>query len=57
LSAEWFRARREAQIIIEAWRRHFNAVRPHSGLDYLTPQIQLHHPTIHDHPNRAIFQE
>jgi putative transposase len=32
LSVEWFRSRREAQVIIEAWRRHFNAVRPHSSL-------------------------
>ena len=32
LSVEWFRTRREAQVIIEAWRRHYNAVRPHSSL-------------------------
>ena len=37
LSVEWFRSRREAQVIIETWRRHYNAVRPHSSLDYLTP--------------------
>jgi putative transposase len=37
LSAEWFRSRREAKVIIETWRRHYNAVRPHSSLDYLTP--------------------
>ncbi|MDD3765535.1 MAG: integrase core domain-containing protein, partial [Nevskiales bacterium] len=23
--------------IIESWRRHYNAVRPHSSLGYLTP--------------------
>lgn len=33
---EWFRSRREAVVIIEAWRRHYNAVRPHSSLDDLT---------------------
>jgi hypothetical protein len=27
----------EAQVLIEAWRRHFNTVRPHSSLGYLTP--------------------
>ena len=58
LSVEWFRTRREAQIIIEAWRRHFNAVRPHSSLAYLTPhEFKLHHPPVHDQPNRAISQE
>jgi putative transposase len=57
LSVEWFRTRREAQVIIEAWRQHYNAVRPHSSLDYLTPhEFKLHHP-VHEHPNRAISQE
>ena len=37
LSLEWFRSRAEAKAIIEAWRRHYNEVRPHSSLDYLTP--------------------
>jgi putative transposase len=37
LSIEWFRSRVEAAIIIETWRRHYNAVRPHSSLNYLTP--------------------
>jgi transposase InsO family protein len=34
LTLAWFRSRREAKIIIETWRRHYNAVRPHSSLDY-----------------------
>jgi len=37
LSLEWFRSRAEAKIIIEAWRCHYNEVRPHSSLAYLTP--------------------
>jgi putative transposase len=37
LSLEWFRSRAEAKVIIESWRRHYNEVRPHSSLDYLTP--------------------
>lgn len=37
LSMEWFRSREEAKVIIEVWRRHYNAVRPHSSLDYRTP--------------------
>ena len=38
LSLEWFRSRAEATVIIEAWRRHYNDVRPHSSLGYLTPK-------------------
>jgi putative transposase len=58
LSIEWFRTRREAQVIIEAWRRHYNAVRPHQSLGYLTPfEFKQHHSSIHDHPTRAISQE
>jgi putative transposase len=58
LSVEWFRTRREAQVIIEAWRQHYNAVRPHSSIAYLTPhEFKLQHPPIHDHPTRAISQE
>jgi putative transposase len=37
LSLEWFRSRAEAKVVIETWRRHYNAVRPHSSLGYLTP--------------------
>lgn len=37
LSMEWFLLRAQAKVVIEAWRKHFNEVRPHSSLDYLTP--------------------
>ena len=37
LSLEWFRSRPEATVLIESWRRHFNEVRPHSSLGYMTP--------------------
>jgi putative transposase len=37
LSLEWFRSRAEAKVVIEKWRRHYNEVRPHSSLGYLTP--------------------
>ena len=37
LSLEWFRSRTEAKVVIESWRRHYNEVRPHSSLGYLTP--------------------
>jgi putative transposase len=37
LSVEWFLSRAQAKVVIEAWRRHYNEVRPHSSLGYLTP--------------------
>jgi putative transposase len=37
LSLEWFLSRVQAKVVIEAWRRHYNEVRPHSSLGYLTP--------------------
>jgi putative transposase len=37
LSLQWFRNRTDAKVSIEAWRRHYNEVRPHSSLGYLTP--------------------
>jgi putative transposase len=37
LSLKWFRNRVDAKVGIEQWRRHYNGVRPHSSLDYLTP--------------------
>ena len=54
LSLEWFRSRAEARVVIENWRRHYNAVRPHSSLNYLIPHAvkQQHHPS----PNRAVLQ-
>jgi putative transposase len=46
LSLEWFRSRAEAKVIIEAWRRHYNNVRPHSSLGYLTPIWQTQPPVM-----------
>ena len=37
LAMEWFRTRNEAKVVIEAWRRHYNEVRPHSSLGQQTP--------------------
>jgi hypothetical protein len=55
LSVEWFRSRREAQVITEAWRQHHNSGRRHSSLRYLTPhEFKQHHPPIHDQPPGAI---
>lgn len=37
LNREIFYTLREAQVLIEAWRRHYNAVRPHSALGWKPP--------------------
>ena len=55
LSVEWIRSRAEAKVVIETWRLHFNAIRPHSSLNYLTPlEFKQQHHRV---PNRAAFQE
>ena len=46
LNGEIFYSLKEAQIIIEAWRQHYNTKRPHSSLGYKPPApesiIHLH---------------
>ena len=37
LSMEWFRNHIEAKVVIEDWCIHYNDVRPHSSLNYQTP--------------------
>ena len=37
LNANWFTSLREAQVLIEAWRRDYNTVRPHESLGWRTP--------------------
>ena len=41
LNGEIFYSLREAQIVIESWRRHYNTIRPHQSLDYkpLAPEV------------------
>ena len=37
LNGEIFTTMREAEVLIENWRRHYNAIRPHSSLGYRPP--------------------
>jgi len=37
LNGEIFYNSKEAQVLIEEWRQHYNSVRPHSALDYRPP--------------------
>ncbi|MCP3852802.1 MAG: IS3 family transposase [Gammaproteobacteria bacterium] len=37
LNQHWFRSLDDARNEIDQWRKHYNTVRPHSSLKYLTP--------------------
>ncbi len=37
LAMNWFYSRAHAKVIIESWCKHYNAIRPHSSLEYQTP--------------------
>src|SRR5215217_163734 len=41
LNGEIFYALREAQVVIESWRRHYNTVRPHGALGYRPPAPEV----------------
>jgi putative transposase len=41
LNGEIFYSLREAQIIIESWRRHYNTIRPHASLGYKPPAPEV----------------
>ena len=41
LNGEIFPSLREPEIIIESWRRHSNAIRPHASLGYRPPAPEL----------------
>ena len=44
-NGEIFYSLREAQILIEKWRRHYNTVCRHSALGYRPPSARKHHST------------
>jgi putative transposase len=46
LDGEIFYSLREAQIIIESWRRHYNTVRPHASLGYRPPAPEVFVPAF-----------
>jgi putative transposase len=56
LSVEWFRNRAEAKVIIESWRKHYNAVRPHSSLAYMTPE-EFKSKSLSTNPVGAVLQQ
>jgi transposase InsO family protein len=47
LNGEIFYSLKEAQIVIEQWRKHYNTVRPHSALNYRPSAPQTFAPLAH----------
>ena len=46
LDGEIFYSLREAQVIIESWRRHYNTVRPHGSINYKAPAPEVFVPAF-----------
>jgi putative transposase len=46
LDGEIFYSLREAQVVIESWRRHYNQVRPHASLGYRAPAPEVVVPVL-----------
>ena len=46
LDGEIFFTLREAKIVIESWRRHYDAVRPHASLGYRPPAPEVFVPAL-----------
>jgi transposase InsO family protein len=46
LDGEIFYSLREAQVVIESWRRHYNQVRPHASLGYRAPTPEVIVPAL-----------
>ena len=44
LNREIFYSLKEAQVVIEQWRKHYNTIRPHSALGYRPPAPQTFMP-------------
>ena len=54
LDGEIFYSLKEAQIVIESWRRHYNAVRPHESLGYRPPAPEVFLPAIAAWPSARL---
>jgi transposase InsO family protein len=51
LNGEIFYSLKEAQVLIERWRRHYNSIRPHSALGYRPPAPEALLPHTDDLPS------
>jgi transposase InsO family protein len=58
LNGEIFYTLKEAKVLIEQWRRHYNTVRPHSSLGYRPPAPETIKPlpiTVTAHGETALM--
>ena len=46
LNGEIFYTLKAAQVLIEAWRRHYNSFRPHGSLGYRPPASEAISPSL-----------
>src|SRR3712207_3174301 len=46
LDGEIFYSLREAEVVIESWRRHYNTIRPHGSLGFRPPAPEVVLPTF-----------
>jgi len=56
LNVEIFYSLKEAQVLIEQWRRHYNEVRPHSSLGYKPPAPQAIVSIIGEQDNVDLYR-
>lgn len=61
LKREIFYSLKEAKVLTERWRVHYNTKRPHSSLDYRPPALEVFTPvritsTALQHPQRDILR-
>ena len=54
LDGEIFYTLREAQIVIESWRRHYNTKRPHASLGYRAPAPEVFMPALTAWPSTRL---
>ena len=53
LNTELFYSLKEATVLIERWRQHYNTIRPHSSLGYRPPATETVLPNV-DGPTYAV---
>jgi putative transposase len=54
LNGEIFYTLKEARIIIESWRRHYNSIRPHASLGYKAPAPEVFVPNLTAWPSPLV---
>ena len=51
LDGEVFYTLREAEVVIESWRGHYNGVRPHASLGFKPPAPEVFVPALAARPS------